>query len=218
MRAWREGLAAGLLLLALPVAAEATDGLAVPRRKRANALRREGQCLPKLQSGEARRFTIGRCIRLCRNVVADRFAPDFTKCDMSNAVNFKFNPGASPSMRPTNGGLSYVRQLLAAEQSVGQGRRGSGTVLSLQLWTKGPARAEVPVLYPPTVTGAHALPPSDLSWSAGSSFMIGPGETEGKLSSHRTWPMTHPKTSPQLRAVDSAVACRKLDEGASCWM
>ena len=92
MRAWREWAAAGFVLLAVTVAARAADALAVDviNESEPTLCAEKDNVYLKLQSGAARRFTVEAVHpAYAGTIVVDRFAPDFTKCDMSNDPVFK---------------------------------------------------------------------------------------------------------------------------------
>jgi hypothetical protein len=145
-----------------------------------------------LVSGAVRRFTIAATHpAYIGTVTVDRATPDFNHCDIAEA------PAAAPS-----GPAVAARRITLWEsedwQLVGHvvpnfwrnsrvtvrvGDRVETGIHLLQLWTRFQERAEeVLVLYPPDgYWRARPLPPAHMRWSAyGSSFLIGPVETEGR--------------------------------------
>src|SRR5262245_37356097 len=95
MRAWRKGLAAGLSLLALVIAAQAADELAVDvtNESEPTLCAEKDNVYLKLQSGVARHFTVEAVHpAYAGTIVIDRFAPDFANCDMSKDPVFRFQP------------------------------------------------------------------------------------------------------------------------------
>src|SRR5438067_7496961 len=94
MRLRRE-LALALVLLGVPCtqAADSSDPLAVDVVNASEPTRcaEKDNVYLKLHSGEARRFTVEAAHpAYIGTIVADRWAPDFTHCDMSNDPSFKF--------------------------------------------------------------------------------------------------------------------------------
>ncbi len=141
----------------------------------------------KLQSTETRRFTIEAVHpAYIGTIVADRWAPDFTNCDMSNDPSFKFETRRQTIYETDEWqlvGLTFPSFWRPNQVPVRVGNRVESGFHLLQLWTRFQERAEeVLVLYP--VDGywrARPLPPANLRWSAyGSSFLIGPVETKGR--------------------------------------
>ena len=141
----------------------------------------------KLQSGEARRFTVEAVHpAYAGTILVDRWAPDFTHCDMSSDPAFKFQPRRVTIYETQEWwlvGLTFDNFWRSNQVPVRVGNRVENGLHLLQLWTWRDGRAdEVLVLYP--VDGywrARPKPPSNLRWSAyGSSFLIGPVETEGR--------------------------------------
>jgi hypothetical protein len=95
MRAWRNWLVAGFSLLALAAAAQTGDQLAVDvvNESEPTLCTEKDNVYLKLQSPEARRFTVEAVHpAYAGTIVVDRFAPDFTRCDMSKDTVFKFQP------------------------------------------------------------------------------------------------------------------------------
>ena len=189
MRAWRKGLAAGLSLLAVTVAAEAADQIAVDviNESEPTLCAEKDNVYLKLQSGQARRFTIEAVHpAYAGTIVVDRFAPDFRNCDMSKDPVFKFEPRQVTIYESAEWRLvghrfdSFWRP---NQVPVKVGDRVENGLHLLQLWTaRHGGFDEVLVLYPADgYWRARPKPPANLNWSAyGSSFLIGPVETQGR--------------------------------------
>jgi hypothetical protein len=117
-------------------------------------------------------------------IVADRYLPDFTSCDMSSDPAF-----ASEARRVTFyetpelwlTGYTYPSFWRPGTVPVKVGNRVENGLHVVQLWVRFQERAEeVLVFYPPDgYWRARPLPPAHLRWSAyGSSFLVGPVETQ----------------------------------------
>jgi hypothetical protein len=117
-------------------------------------------------------------------IVADRYAPDFTSCDMSSDPVFAAEAKRvtffeTPDLWLT--GYAYPSFWRPATVPVRVGNRVETGLHVVQLWVRHQERAEeVLVFYPPDgYWRARPLPPQHLRWSAyGSSFLIGPVETQ----------------------------------------
>ena len=189
MRAWREALAAGFLLLALTVAAHAADGLAVDvvNASEPTLCAEKDNVYLKLQSAEARRFTVEAVHPAYAGTIqVDRWAPDFANCNISSATSFKFRPRRVTLYETPDWwlvGYTFDSFWRPNQVPVRIGGRVENGLHLLQLWTRGASRSEeVLVLYPADgYWRARPMPPSNLGWSAyGSSFLIGPVETESR--------------------------------------
>src|ERR1043166_5485540 len=119
-------------------------------------------------------------------ITNDRAAPDFAHCDFAAAAL-----APAPARRITifeTEDWQLVGHKLpnfwrTSAVTVRVGERVETGIHLLQLWTRFEERAEeVLVLYPPDgYWRARPLPPSHMRWSAyGSSFLVGPIETEGR--------------------------------------
>jgi hypothetical protein len=225
MRSWREWLAAGFLLLALAGVAEAADALAVDvvNASEPTLCAEKDNVYLKLQSGEARRFTVEAVHPAYAGTIqVDRWAPDFTKCDMSNDPVFKFQPRRVTIYETQEWwlvGYTFDSFWRPNQVPVRVGDRVENGLHLLQLWTRGKSRAEeVLVLYPADgYWRARPLPPSNLSWSAyGSSFMIGPVETDGRpivdIKDLAYEPSTRTFTLNFVRGGKASLRVEKLDE------
>jgi hypothetical protein len=120
-------------------------------------------------------------------IVSDRWAPDFTSCDMSHDPVFF----ADKSRRVTFyeqpefwlTGYTYPSFWRPATVPFRVGDRVEQGLHVVQLWVRYQERAEeVLVIYPPDgYWRARPLPPPNLRWTAyGSSFLVGPVEMQGR--------------------------------------
>jgi len=114
----------------------------------------------------------------------DRYAPDFTSCDMSQDPVFKSDARRitfweTPEFWLT--GYTYPSFWRPANTVVRVGKHEEKGLHMVQLWMKHRERAEeVLVFYPPDgYWRARPLPFADMRWTAyGSSFLVGPVETQ----------------------------------------
>jgi hypothetical protein len=119
-------------------------------------------------------------------VVIDRWAPDFTSCDMSKDPSFPFERRRLTIYETEEwqlAGLTFPSFWRPNQVPVRVGNRTETGFHLLQLWTRYQERAEeVLVIYPADgYWRARPLPPQNLRWSAyGSSFLIGPVEVDGR--------------------------------------
>ena len=189
MRAWREWAAAGFVLLAVTVAARAADALAVDviNESVPTLCAEKDNVYLKLQSGQARRFTVEAVHpAYAGTIVVDRFAPDFTRCDMSNDPVFKSERRQVTIFENAEWrlvGHTFDSFWRPNQVPVRVGNRVENGLHLLQLWTaRHGGFDEVLVLYPADgYWRARPMPPANLRWSAyGSSFLIGPIETQGR--------------------------------------
>ena len=119
-------------------------------------------------------------------IVVDRWAPDFRNCDMSADPTHKF-AARRVTLYETDEwqlvGHVFPSFWRPNQVPVKVGERTETGLHLLQLWKRFQERAEeVLVLYPADgYWRARPLPPAHLRWSAyGSSFLIGPVETDGR--------------------------------------
>jgi len=189
MRAWRNWLAVGFSLLALAAAAQTADQLQVDviNESEPTLCAEKDNVYLKLQSTEARRFTVEAVHpAYAGTIVVDRFAPDFTKCDMSKDPVFKFQPRQVTIFENAEWrlvGHTYDSFWRPNQVPVRVGNRVENGLHLLQLWTsRHGGFDEVLVLYPADgYWRARPMPPSNLRWSAyGSSFLVGPVESQGR--------------------------------------
>jgi hypothetical protein len=189
MRRWPEAAAAVLLLLGVPGTAHAADALAVDVINASEPTRcaEKDNVYLKLQSSEARRFTVEAAHPgYVGTIGTDRWAPDFSHCDMSSDPAFKFEKRRLTIYETEEWqlvGLTFPSFWRGNQVPVRVGNRTETGFHLLQLWTRHQERAEeVLVLYPADgYWRARPLPPQSLRWSAyGSSFLIGPVETAGR--------------------------------------
>ena len=182
-------LAAFVMVLAALHPARAQDTLAVEaiNASEPTLCAEKDNVYLKLQSGDARRFTVEAAHpAYIGTIVQDRWAPDFTNCDMSNDPSFKFEKRRLTIYETEEWqlvGLTFPSFWRPNQVPVRVGNRVETGFHLLQLWTRYQERAEeVLVLYPADgYWRARPLPPQNLRWSAyGSSFLIGPVEVEGR--------------------------------------
>ena len=141
----------------------------------------------KLQSDAARRFIVEAVHpAYVGTILVDRWAPDFTNCDMSNDPVFEFKK-RRVTIHETEDwwlvGLTFPSFWRPNQVPVRVGDRVETGFHLLQVWAWRDGIAdEVLVLYPADgYWRARPLPPVNLRWSAyGSSFLIGPVETSGR--------------------------------------
>jgi hypothetical protein len=189
MRGWRELIAGAILSLAALGAASAADTLAVDaiNASEPTLCAEKDNVYLKLQSPEARRFTVEAVHpAYIGTIVVDRWAPDFTNCDMSSDPVFKFQQRRLTIYETEEWqlvGLTFPSFWRPNQVPVRVGNRTETGFHLLQLWTRHQERAEeVLVLYPADGNWrARPLPPQNLRWSAyGSSFQIGPLENDAR--------------------------------------
>lgn len=177
----------------------------------------------KLQSGDVRRFTVEAVHpAYIGTIVQDRWAPDFTNCDMSNDPVFKFEKRRLTIYETEEWwlvGLTFPSFWRPNQVPVRVGNRTETGFHLLQLWTWRDGRAdEVLVLYPADgYWRARPLPPANLRWSAyGSSFLVGPIETAGRplvdIRDVAFDSATHTFTLNFTRGGSATVRLDKLDQ------
>ena len=186
---WRELVFACALLFCAHATTQAADALAVDvvNASEPTLCAEKDNVYLKLQSGEARRFTVEAAHPAYMGaIVVDRWAPDFTSCDMSSDPSFKFEKRRLTIYETEEWqlvGLTFPSFWRPNQVPVRVGNRTETGFHLLQLWTRHQERAEeVLVIYPADgYWRARPLPPQNLRWSAyGSSFLIGPVEVEGR--------------------------------------
>src|SRR3954462_6448691 len=223
MRCARE-LMLALLLLGAP-AARAADPLSVDvvNASTPTLCAEKDNVYLKLQSAEARRFTVEAAHpAYVGTIVQDRWAPDFTNCDMSSDPAFKFEKRRLTIYETEQWqliGLTFPSFWRPNQVPVRVGNRVETGFHLLQLWTRYQERAEeVLVLYPADgYWRARPLPPQNLRWSAyGSSFLIGPVETSGRpfvdITGINYEPETRTFTLNFLRGGNATLRLEKLDK------
>jgi hypothetical protein len=223
MRAWRELFVALVLIAASP--AQAADALAVNviNASEPTLCAEKDNVYLKLQSGEARRFTVEAAHpAYMGTIVRDRWAPDFTHCNMSNDPAFKFDKRRLTIYETEEWqlvGLTFPSFWRPNQVRVRVGNRTETGFHLLQLWTRYQERAEeVLVLYPADgYWRARPLPPENLRWSAyGSSFLIGPVETDGRpfvdIKDVAFDPATRTFTLNFVRGGSATLRLDKLDQ------
>jgi hypothetical protein len=224
MPGWRERIAAGLLLLATLGTAAARDMLAVDivNESEPTLCAEKDNVSVTLRSGEVRRFTIEAAHpAYIGTIVADRWAPDFTHCDMAADPAYPFEKRRLTIFETEEWqlvGLTFPSFWRPNRVPVRVGARQESGFHLLQLWTRHEERAEeVLVLYPADgYWRARPLPPKHLRWSAyGSSFLIGPVETKGRplvdIKGIAFDPQTRTFTLDFVRGGSATVRLDKLD-------
>jgi hypothetical protein len=223
MRAWAELTIALVLISATP--AWAVDALAVDvvNASEPTQCAEKDNVYLKLQSGEARRFTVEAVHpAYVGTIVKDRWAPDFTHCDMSSDPAFKFEKRRLTIYETEEWqlvGLTFPSFWRPNQVPVRVGNRTETGFHLLQLWTRYQERAEeVLVLYPADgYWRARPLPPENLRWSAyGSSFLIGPVEISGRpfvdIKDVAFDPATRTFTLNFVRGSSATLRLDKLDQ------
>jgi hypothetical protein len=177
----------------------------------------------KLQSDKAQRFTIEAVHPgYIGTIVVDRWAPDFTNCDMSKDPVYPFKQ-RRVTLHETNDwwlvGLTFPSFWRPNQVAVRVGDRVETGLHLLQVWTWREGIAdEVLVIYPADgYWRARPLPPVNLRWSAyGSSFLIGPIETVGRplvdITGINYEPETRTFTLNFLRGGNATLRLEKLDK------
>ena len=225
MRAWRKWVAAGLPLLALTLAAHAADSLAVDviNASEPTLCAEKDNVYLKLQSTEARRFTVEAAHpAYVGTIVNDRWQPDFTRCDMSNDPVFKFERRQVTIFENQEWrlvGHTFDSFWRPNQVPVRVGDRVENGLHLIQLWTWTNGRAdEVLVLYPADgYWRARPKPAANLRSSVyGSSFLIGPVETEGRpivdIKDVAYDPATKTFTLNFVRGGNATLRVEKLDD------
>ncbi len=208
-----------------PVTAPASDALAVEviNASAPTLCAETDNVYLKLQSGEARRFTVEAVHpAYIGTILVDRWAPDFTNCDMSNDPVYHFQKRRLTIYETENWwlvGLTFPSFWRPNQVPVRVGDRVENGFHLLQLWTWRDGRAdEVLVLYPADgYWRARPLPPANLRWSAyGSSFLVGPIETAGRplvdIKDISFEPETHTFTLNFARSGNATLRLDKLDQ------
>ncbi len=223
MRGLRE-LAVALILLGVP-GAHAADQLAVDVRNASEPTlcAEKDNVYLKLMSPEVRRFTVEAAHpAYMGTIVKDRWAPDFTHCDMSSDPTYKFEKRRLTIYETEEWqlvGLTFPSFWRPNQVPIRVGNRVETGFHLLQLWTRYQERAEeVLVLYPADgYWRARPLPPENLRWSAyGSSFLVGPVEPTGRpfvdIKEVAFDPGTRSFTLNFVRGGSATVRLDKLDQ------
>ncbi|HEX2656093.1 MAG TPA: hypothetical protein VHN11_20925 [Xanthobacteraceae bacterium] len=142
----------------------------------------------KLMSTEVRHFIIeAEHPAYIGTLLVDRAAPDFRHCDMSSDPSNPSTPRRVTLYETEEWqlvGLTFPNFWRKANVPVRVGGRVESGLHLIQLWKRYQERAEeVLVVYPADgYWRARPLPPAHLRWTAyGSSFLLGPIETDGRL-------------------------------------
>lgn len=178
-----------MTILASPSAAQATEAIAVDvvNASEPTLCAEKDNVYLRLLSPAARRLTIEAVHpAYVGTILVDRWKPDFTNCDMSNDPAFTFQKRRLTIWETEEWwlvGLTFPSFWRPHQVPVRVGERVETGFHLLQLWTWRDGRAdEVLVLYPADgYWRVRPKPPVNLRWSAyGSSFLLGPVETEGR--------------------------------------
>jgi hypothetical protein len=192
MRRWRKWVSCcgGVALAALAVAcAFAADPIAVEvtNASTPTLCAETDNVYLKFASATVRRFTIeAEHPAYAGTIVADHMAPDFRNCDMSADPVYRSEPRRVTIYETADTqliGYTFPSFWRPNAVPVRVGARVESGLHLLQLFVKFRERTEeVLVLYPADgYWRARPLPPEHLSYSGyGSSFLIGPVETEGR--------------------------------------
>ena len=118
-------------------------------------------------------------------IVTDRYAPDFTACDMTRDTSFRADKSRRVTFWETPEfwltGYTFPGFWRPNTVPVKVGERTENGLHMVQLWMKFRERVEeVLVFYPPDgYWRARPLPFADMRWTAyGSSFLVGPVEVQ----------------------------------------
>ena len=208
-----------------PVTAPASDVLAVDvvNASEPTLCAEKDNVYLKLQSGQVRRFTIEAVHpAYIGTILVDRWAPDFTNCDMSDDPVYHFQKRRLTIYETENWwlvGLTFPSFWRPNQVPVRVGHRVETGFHLLQLWTWRDGRAdEVLVVYPADgYWRARPMPPINLRWSAyGSSFLLGPIETVGRplvdIKDIAFDPETHTFALNFVRGGSATVRLDKLDQ------
>ena len=214
-----------ILLAALQPASAQQDALAVEviNGSEPTLCAEKDNVYLKLQSGDVRRFTVEAAHpAYVGTIVQDRWAPDFTSCDMSKDPSFKFEKRRLTVYETEEWqlvGITFPSFWRPNQVPVRVGNRVETGFHLLQLWTRYQERAEeVLVLYPADgYWRARPLPPQNLRWSAyGSSFLVGPVETDSRpfvdIQEISFDPATRTFTTKFARGGDATIRLDKLDQ------
>jgi hypothetical protein len=225
MRGVREWAGAALVLFGLGSITPAADQLAVQvvNASEPTLCAEMDNVYLKLQSDAARRFSVEAVHpAYIGSVVVDRWAPDFSHCDMAGDPAFKFEKRRLTIYETEEWqlvGLTFPSFWRGNQVPVRVGSRVESGFHLLQLWTRHQERAEeVLVLYPADgYWRARPLPPHNLRWSAyGSSFLIGPVETGARpfvdISEVAFDPQTRTFTLQFARGGSATLRLDKLDQ------
>jgi len=193
MRSWRErkvkhslwvgaAVTSMLVLFGLNSAFAADEvGVAVENASEPTLCAETDNVYVKLSSPRVRGFAIEAMHpAYAGTIVADRSAPDFRHCDMTQDPAYHATPRRVTIYEDNQWqlvGHTFASYWRPGEVPVRAGDRVETGLHLLQLWTRFQERAEeVLVLYPPDgYWRARPLPPAHLRWSAyGSSFLVGP--------------------------------------------
>lgn len=221
-------IGASVLMMAVldpPVPAHAAEALAVDvvNASEPTLCAEKDNVYLKLISPHARSFAIEAVHpAYVGTILVDRWKPDFTNCDMSGDPVFTFEKRRLTIYETEEWwlvGLTFPSFWRPNQVPVRVGNRVETGFHLLQLWTWRDGRAdEVLVLYPADgYWRARPLPPVNLRWSAyGSSFLLGPVETEARpfvdIRAVAFDPATLSFTLDFVRGGSATLRLQKLDQ------
>ena len=156
-------------------------------------------------------------------IAVDRWAPDFTSCDMSHDPNFKADNSRRVTFYETPDlwltGYTFPGFWRPANVDVRVGDRVEKGLHLVQLWVRHRERAEEAlVFYPPDgYWRARPLPFRDMRWTAyGSSFLVGPVEVQDRpivaLKEVAFDPSTKTFTLSFVRGGEAKIRVETLDD------
>ena len=156
-------------------------------------------------------------------IVTDRWAPDWTACDMTRDPNFRADNARRITFWETPDfwltGYTFPSFWRPNTVPVRVGQRVEQGLHLVQFWMRFRERAEeVLVFYPPDgYWRARPLPFGDLRWTAyGSSFLVGPIEIEGRpfvdIKDIEFDPATRTLKTNFVRGGSASVRLDKLDQ------
>jgi len=214
-----------MTILTTPVAAQTAETLAVDvvNASEPTLCAEKDNVYLKLISPQARRLTIEAIHpAYIGTILVDRWAPDFTNCDMSADPVYTFQKRRLTIWETEEWwlvGLTFPSFWRPNQVPVRVGDRVETGFHLLQVWTWRDGRAdEVLVLYPADgYWRARPKPPVNLRWSAyGSSFLLGPIEIEGRplvdIRSVAFDPATMTFTLDFARGGGASLRLAKLDD------
>jgi hypothetical protein len=157
-------------------------------------------------------------------IATDRWAPDFTACDMSTDPNFKSDNSRRVTFWETPDfwltGYTFPSFWRPNNVPVRVGDRVENGLHLIQLWMRYRERAEeVLVMYPPDgYWRIRPLPFADMRWTAyGSSFLVGPVEVKERpivdLKAIAFDPATKTSTLDFARGGSARLKVGTIDQG-----
>ncbi len=187
---WRSLLFGALLLSASPAQAASIDGIAVEVTNASELVlcAEKDNVTLNLASSEVRRFRVQATHPAYIGALTqDRHAPDFTACQDLSPATTEIRPPRQVTfyedVETWLTGTTFTNFWRPHDVPFRVGDRVERGLHVVQLWVRRDERAEeVLVIYPADgYWRIRPLPPAHMRWSAyGSSFLVGPVETEGR--------------------------------------